>query len=50
VREAVILARRIGLMHKGRLLLLDTPERFLSSDNPQARAYIDTLEVNGGAR
>jgi osmoprotectant transport system ATP-binding protein len=50
VREAVILARRIGLMHKGRLLLLETPERFLASDNPQARAYIDTLEVNGGAR
>ena len=48
VREALILARRIGLMHKGQLLLLETPERFLASDHPQARAYLDTLNVNGG--
>jgi len=47
VREALILARRIGLMHKGQLVLLETPERFLSSDNPQAKAYIETLELNG---
>jgi osmoprotectant transport system ATP-binding protein len=50
VREALILAQRIGLMHKGELLLLETPERFLASDHPQARAYLDTLNVNGGAR
>jgi osmoprotectant transport system ATP-binding protein len=50
VREALILARRIGLMHKGQLLLLETPERFLASDDPQARAYLDTLNVNGGAQ
>ncbi|HKP82368.1 MAG TPA: ATP-binding cassette domain-containing protein, partial [Pyrinomonadaceae bacterium] len=51
VREALILARRIGLMHKGQLVLLETPERFLASDNAQARAYIDTLKVSeGGAR
>jgi len=49
VREALILARRIGLMHKGRLVLLETPERFLASDNPQARAYIDTLNLKNGA-
>jgi len=49
VREALILGQRIGLMHKGHLELLETPERFLSSDNPHARAYLDTLEVNGGA-
>ena len=48
VREALILARRIGLMHKGQLVLLETPERFLASDNPQARAYIDTLKVSDG--
>ncbi|HEX7330857.1 MAG TPA: ATP-binding cassette domain-containing protein [Pyrinomonadaceae bacterium] len=48
VREAVILARRIGLMHKGRLVLLDTPERFLASDHPQARAYIETLKLSDG--
>ena len=45
VREALILANRIGLMHKGRLLLLEPPDRFLGSTNPQARAYLDTLEV-----
>jgi len=49
VREALILARRIGLMHKGRLVLLETPERFLASDNPQARAYLETLNLSNGA-
>src|ERR1044072_282134 len=46
VREALILARRIGLMHKGRLLLLETPEQFLNSDHPQVRAYLDTLQID----
>jgi osmoprotectant transport system ATP-binding protein len=51
IREALILGRRIGLMHKGRLILLETPDGFLASDNPQARAYIETLNLsNGGAR
>jgi len=45
VREALILATRIGLMHNGRLLLLEPPDRFLTSNNPQARAYLDTLAV-----
>ncbi|HET9711750.1 MAG TPA: ATP-binding cassette domain-containing protein [Pyrinomonadaceae bacterium] len=53
VREALILGRRIGLMHKGRLVLLETPEGFLASQHPQARAYLDTLDVTdhkaGGA-
>lgn len=43
VREALALADRVGLMHKGRLLLLETPERFRASNNPQARAYLETL-------
>src|SRR5689334_16497277 len=47
VREALILARRIGLMHKGQLLPLETPEGFRASDHPQARAYLETLNVNG---
>lgn len=46
VREALILANRIGLMHKGQLLLLEPPERFLASDHPQARAYLDTLKLD----
>lgn len=48
VREALILASRIGLMHKGKLLLLETPERFRASAHPQARAYLETLNLNGG--
>lgn len=53
VREALTLATRIGLMHRGKLLLLETPEQFLHSDNPQARAYLDTLvlpQTAGGQR
>jgi osmoprotectant transport system ATP-binding protein len=49
LREALILATRIGLMHLGRLLLLETPDRFLASDNPQARAYLETLAVTDHA-
>ena len=45
VREALLLGTRIGLMHRGRLLLVDSPTGFLASDNPQARAYLDTLTV-----
>ena len=45
VREALLLGTRIGLMHRGQLLLVETPEGFLASDNPQARAYLDTLAV-----
>jgi osmoprotectant transport system ATP-binding protein len=50
VREALTLGNRIGLMHKGQLVLLETPDQFLASGNPQARAYIETLEVAGGNR
>jgi osmoprotectant transport system ATP-binding protein len=49
VREALALADRIGLMHKGRLLVLETPDGFLKSNDPQARAYLDTLRVGGAA-
>ena len=47
VREALALATRIGLMHKGRLLLLESPDGFRASDNPQARAYLETLSLGG---
>src|SRR6185436_9099025 len=43
VREALLLGTRVGLMHKGQLLLLETPENFLKSTNSQALAYIETL-------
>jgi osmoprotectant transport system ATP-binding protein len=45
VREALLLGSRIGLMHEGRLLLLDTPENFLKSKDKQALAYIETLRL-----
>jgi osmoprotectant transport system ATP-binding protein len=45
VREALLLGSRIGLMHQGQLLLLETPENFLKSKNKQALAYIQTLGV-----
>jgi len=43
VREALLLGTRVGLMHKGELLLLETPESFLKSTNSQALSYIETL-------
>ncbi|MFN2453175.1 MAG: ATP-binding cassette domain-containing protein [Pyrinomonadaceae bacterium] len=46
VREALLLATRIGLMHKGRLALLAAPEEFLKSDEPHARRYVETLRLN----
>ena len=49
VREALMLGTRIGLMHRGQLLLLETPDGFLASDNPHARAYLDTLAVTAHA-
>ena len=48
VRESLILGHRIALIHKGRLALLETPQGFLASDHPQARAYLDTLDVTAG--
>jgi len=53
VREALLLGQRIGLMHKGQLVLVETPERFLKSDQPQVQAYLETLEIKqpaGGDR
>jgi osmoprotectant transport system ATP-binding protein len=43
VREALLLGSRIALMDKGRVVLLETPEGFASSDNGLARAYLETL-------
>ncbi len=45
VREALLLGDRIALMHAGEIVLLETPKGFLSSANPKARAYLDTLDV-----
>ena len=45
VREALLVGSHIGLMDKGKLLLLETPQNFLQSKNEKARAYIETLEL-----
>lgn len=46
VREALILGSRIGLMHAGRLILLETPQQFINSKEEHARAYIETLQID----
>jgi len=43
VREALLLGSRIALMDKGRIVLLETPEGFVKSNNELARAYLETL-------
>jgi osmoprotectant transport system ATP-binding protein len=45
VREALVLGTRIGLMHAGRLLFVDTPDQFLESKEEHARAYLETLSI-----
>ncbi len=45
VREALRLASRIALMQAGRIILLATPAEFMSTTEPLARAYLETLEL-----
>ncbi len=49
VREALLLGSRIGLMHTGKLLLLETPENFVKSSDELARAYLRTLRLNASS-
>src|SRR5882762_1109160 len=46
VREALALGSRIALMDKGKIVVLETPKGFVSSDNQLARAYLETLSQN----
>jgi osmoprotectant transport system ATP-binding protein len=46
VREALRLATRIALMREGRIALLATPEEFMRADEPLARAYLETLQLD----
>ena len=45
LHEAMILGTRIALMDKGKIVLMDTPENFVKSELPLARAYLDTVLV-----
>jgi osmoprotectant transport system ATP-binding protein len=47
VREALLLGTRIGLMHAGRLVLLETPAGFVKSKEAYARAYLETIGFDG---
>jgi osmoprotectant transport system ATP-binding protein len=44
LHEAVLLASRIALMEKGRVVFLGTPGEFASADVPLARAYLETID------
>ncbi len=48
MREACVLATRIGVMHEGQVVALDTPRALRSSSDPAVRALFDAME-NGPA-
>lgn len=43
VREALHLGTRIGLLRKGELVFLGTPDEFLAAEHPEARAFAEGL-------
>lgn len=43
IREAYTLASRIGLFKDGRLIELATPDKFSASNDPEARAFNDSM-------
>ena len=45
LREAAMLASRIALMEKGRIVFLGTPAEFNSAEVPLAKAYLETIEA-----
>lgn len=45
LREALRLGTRICLMDKGQVVLLETPQNFLESDEPRVRAYLETINL-----
>src|SRR5207247_1371544 len=44
VREALLLGSLIALMDAGRIVLLETHEGFVRSENELAQAYLETLK------
>jgi osmoprotectant transport system ATP-binding protein len=45
IREAFALASRIGLFKDGQLIALDTPHEFARSTEPEAQAFLQTLNT-----
>ena len=48
LREALLLASRVGLMDDGRLLALLTPKQFLQSQHPLVSAYVAAFGAANG--
>ncbi len=48
LREALTLGSRIALMDKGGIVVLETPEEFVKSKDPLARAYLETIYATEG--
>jgi osmoprotectant transport system ATP-binding protein len=44
VREAFLLASRIGLIKEGRMIVLGPPDDLLKSDDPEAQAFAECLK------
>lgn len=45
IQEAFLLASKIGLMQDGRLVELGSPDNFLKSQHPEARAFLECLQL-----
>jgi ABC-type proline/glycine betaine transport system ATPase subunit len=45
VREAMRLGTRIALLHKGKLAFLGAPADFHKSTDPEAKAFLEVLNV-----
>lgn len=48
VREALRIGTRIGLLDRGRLEILTTPEEFVKSQAPETRAFLAVLDLGRG--
>lgn len=47
LHEALLLGTRIALIENGSIVLLETPENFMRSNVPLARAYLETISIRG---
>ncbi|PSB43994.1 ABC transporter ATP-binding protein, partial [filamentous cyanobacterium Phorm 6] len=45
IQEAFLLASKIGLMQDGRLVELGSPDDFLKSQHPEARAFLECFQL-----
>jgi len=50
IHEALAIGSRIGLLHKGRLEFIGTPEEFLAAETTEARAFLACLVPGAGSR